>query len=239
MKQLKDSSFGKSYLELLRALVTNPDYICDSRLGSMREIINYSYKCSLDNDWAAFHRRFTHWNHDYAEQFFQWMMAGSTDMEQLAKINPSVRRFMPGSEIPASFSTAYGPRLLKQFDSNIAEFAKPNSRRVVFHILEPGDDFLRFIDTKLEYPCCISLTFFKREAAWNTTCIDVVANFRSSNAYITMIYDAYNISGFAKHFARVFSERYDTEVQLGSLNFQLASAHLYETNLEAAKNLIQ
>jgi hypothetical protein len=238
MKHPKDSSFAKSYLALLRALISEPDYICDSRLGVMCEIIGYSFTSPLVTNWELFNKKFPHWNYEYAQYFYDWMMSGSTDMEILARINPSVRKFMPGAEIPDSFSTAYGPRLLSQWDANMAEMAKNNSRRVVFHILQPGDDFLRAIDTKLEYPCCSNIILYKRQ--WeDITFLDAVASFRSSNAYITMLYDVYNISGFIKAFAESYTEKHGEQIELGFLTFQLGSAHLYDINYQQAINLIQ
>lgn len=246
MKPVKDTNFAVSYLELLNELIQNPDYRCSSRLGNMNEIINYTFKCPLEIDWAKFHEKFPHWNYEYAQAFFSWMMSGSTDMKQLALLNPSVYKFMPGSEIPANFSTAYGPRLLSQFGANLAEFANVNSRRTVFHILDKGDDFIRSVTTNLEYPCCSNIVFFKRNSYDSALpdkparCfVDVVATFRSSNCYITMLYDVYNIANFARAFVKAYEVAYDTALPLtlGTLNMQLASAHLYHTNLEHAKKL--
>lgn len=234
MKPVKDTNFAVSYLELLNSLVQEPDYVCDSRLGFMNEIINYSFKCSMVINWDTFHERFPHWNYEYAKAFFSWMMSGSTDMEVLAKLNPSVRKFMPGSEIPANFSTAYGPRLLGQWGQNLAEIKRENSRRVVFHILQPSDDFLRNIATKLEYPCCSNIMVFKRVGFDAIPTVDAVATFRSSNCYITMLYDMYNIVEFVKAFVRSIGE----DLEFGTISFQLASAHIYHTNIEHAKTLL-
>lgn len=235
-----DTSFARSYTNLLRLLINQPDYICDSRIGEMREIISYSFKCPLKIDWDKFAENFPHWNYAYAKEFFAWMMSGSTNIMELAKYNKNVLNFMPGAEIPANFSTAYGPRIIQQWDGNAAEILKTNSRRVIFFILDKGDNFLRTLDTKMEYPCCSYIQFFKRSNDINNINeIDVIANFRSSNAYITMLYDVYNISMFAEAFIRDV-QFYDTtsHYHLNSLSFQLGSAHLFSSNLEHAKILV-
>jgi len=226
-------------MALLTELIQHPDYVCDSRLGYMNEIINYSFKCEWPHSWEHMNKAFPHWNYAYAQKFCDWMMSGSTDMEELAQINPSVRRFMPGAEIPANFSTAYGPRLLSQLEGNLREIQRDNSRRVVFHILDKSDDFLRDINTNLEYPCCSDIVIFKRDADigfhYN---IDVVATFRSSNAYITMLYDLYNISKFVEAFVTALGRLDTVSYKLNSLSFQIASSHIYANNIEQAKKLI-
>jgi len=76
--------------------------------------------------------------------------------------------------------------------------------------------------------CTLTLQFMLREDR-----LHVIACMRSSDVWLGLPYDAFNFSMLGNILASQLG------VALGTVTFHLGSSHLYETNLDAAKKVLE
>lgn len=157
--------------------------------------------------------------YDYAEEFFQWLMSGETELsEELIKLNPWAQRFVDSTGLPESFSASYGWKIRDQLNMVKLELtSRKESRRAYINILIPDDKFILGVKTTHEFPCTIGLHLFIRD-----NLLHLQVNMRSNNVYSVMPYDVYNFTRLQEHLGNIL------HIELGNYYHQINSAHMYK-----------
>ena len=216
-------NFDSIYRHLLNKIRHSPDYIVESRGGRMYELENVMfvltdpYENLVDSEARAF-------NLDFAEKFYDWIMAGKSDPSELFGVNPNAKNFAENS----GRNTAYGPRILKQFDKVLEELStNEGTRRATISILEPDDIELLGTDTKMEFPCTESVSFKIRNGY-----LDMTVKMRSNCGVKTVCYDTYNFTNlFAEVYSRLCDE-YKMNLEIGEYCVQATSYHFFDKDIE-------
>lgn len=227
-------NFDGLYHSMLRDIYSNCEFRVDGgRIGGSIEVTNLSFELfkPMANVIISEARNF---KFDFAHKFFEWMMSGSTDISLLIPSNDNAKGFMAEGELPDNFSTAYGPRLLRQLDTVMNELRdSKNSRRAIFHILEEGDNVLLGMQTKVEFPCADSVQLMIRENA-----LHMYVNMRSNNMVTTICYDVYNFTNLQWHILMQLEDVYPN-LTMGSYHHRITSAHILDNEINLANKIIE
>ena len=231
-KYIIGETFEEVFKLLNKDVITKYEFETESRIGKCREVGSILVEVLRPELGAVFNdTRINRIDYDYAEKFWEFMIAGGTDAEQAFKEYPNVAKFLakPKTEsLPANFNTFYGPRIAAQMPALIKELKeKENSRRVVFQILQEQDQVLLDADETLEYPCTDSVTFYIREGR-----LYAHTHMRSQNCAVVMQLDFYLMQKFMQHIADKCG------VELGTYSHSIVSAHVFERDLEYVKTFL-
>lgn len=225
-KMFTGDSFESIYIQILNELKTTPEFTPGSRIGSCREITNLSIELYDPRNRFVWNKA-RDMNYEFAMKFFLWMLNGDTDFSYVAGSNANAKNFQDAPKddkaMPANFSTAYGPRIVKQLPYILTELARDKeSRRCVIHILNEGDLDMLGTDTKEEYPCTDSLTFMIRDNK-----LHMYTHMRSNNMVLTFCYDMFNFTMFHEYMLRELHKVYP-DLQLGTYYHNIVSAHYFD-----------
>lgn len=197
------------------------------------EIINLAFEIS-DPEVVEFRNKVRNFKKQFAQQFFDFIMAGGTDASSLFSVNANAQKF---TDDLASRNTAYGPRILAQMPGVIEELkARPSSRRAVITILSSDDQVLlpeKQRGSGMEYPCTVSLIFLIRDGQLN-----LHVAMRSNNMTTTVCYDLYNFIGVQKILLARLREE-GVEVRLGRYYHVCASGHILQNEIDLARQIVK
>ena len=231
-KYIIGETFEEVFKLLNKDVITQYEFVTESRIGKCREVGSILVEVLHPERGAVFNDdRINRIDYDYAEKFWEFMIAGGTDAEQAFKEYPNVAKFLakPKTDsLPANFNTFYGPRIAAQMPALIKELKeKENSRRVVFQILQEQDQVLLDADETLEYPCTDSVTFYIRDGA-----LYAHTHMRSQNCAVVMQLDFYLMQKFMQHIAD------ECGVKMGTYAHSIVSAHVFERDLDYVQNFL-
>lgn len=218
-------SFSDIYHNVLRICMSAPNH----------EIFGLSYELqnplnrSIDNSVRAF-------DTVNAEKFFQWVLAGDPDLTPLKAVTK--RAEMYDREVDGR-NPHYGPRILKQLEEMVHELVdRPLSRRAVVLILDAEDQV--FLSPKrndfntIEYPCCISLTYFVRNNKLYASTV-----MRSQNVCSTIGYDNWNFTRLQETVLSLLNDHYDIPIKLGSYLHYCINAHVIDHEIMRGKDILK
>lgn len=158
-------------------------------------------------------------NYRFAVAEFVWMAFGQRAVEPLSQFNQVMSQF---SDDGITLTGAYGPHIcgLKQ---RVLRKLKddPNTRQAVIVIPRPS-----VYSTKDE-PCTLAFQLLLRGGK-----LHGVLTMRSSDAWLGVPYDAFTFGMLLNCFAG------ELGVEVGRLTMNLASAHLYDRDLDAAQRVL-
>jgi hypothetical protein len=231
-KYIIGETFEEVFKLLNKDVITQYEFVTESRIGKCREVGSILVEVLRPELGAVFNdTRINRIDYDYAEKFWEFMIAGGTDAEQAFKEYPNVAKFLakPKTDsLPANFNTFYGPRIAAQMPALIKELKeKENSRRVVFQILQEQDQVLLDADETLEYPCTDSVTFYIRDGH-----LYAHTHMRSQNCAVVMQLDFYLMQKFMQYIAD------ECGVKMGTYAHSIVSAHVFERDLDYVKNFL-
>ncbi|AJD81858.1 RB69ORF048c hypothetical protein [Yersinia phage phiR1-RT] len=222
---INEQTFEDAFKTAIWNIIENPDFVTDSRIGRCNEIGSMIIRVSDPSSYKFEDPRINRIDYDYAEAFWQFMISGGTDASEAFKEYPNVAKFInkPKSDVlPANFNTFYGPRIAAQLPALLKELKeKPNSRRVVFQILQEQDQALLDSDESLEYPCTDSVTYYIRDGKLYAHC-----HMRSQNCAIVMQLDFYLQGKLMEYIAN------ECGVELGNYTHTMVSAHVFERDFD-------
>jgi thymidylate synthase len=225
-----EMDFHQIWWGLIWDLYKDPDYIVESRGGRMFELENVSFTL-LDPTQNVVKSEARNFNHEFAEKFYQWIMAGKTDPSELFGVNANAKNF---SDENAGRNTAYGPRILKQLPYILDELEKnAGTRRAIISILEPDDCILLDQETKMEFPCTESITFRIRDGKLNA-----LVNMRSNCALKTVCYDTYNFTKLQMHVLKELNDR-GMKLELGTYSVKATSYHFFDRDMDLVKAILK
>ncbi len=229
--------FEDIYVDILRELCYNPEFMPHTRGNNAREIINLSFELSNPYDRIVWNKvRAT--NYDFAIRFFIWMLNGDSDFSYVADVNPNAKNYIDDSkrkdESTAKFSTAYGPRIARQMDVVIEELKRdPGTRRAVISILHEDDLKMLGTNTKDEFPCTESVSFFVRDNKLN-----VHVKMRSNNMVTTLVYDVFNFTMLQEYVLNRLNHVAGTSYKMGTYYHNCGSAHYFSDQHEFVEKII-
>lgn len=232
MIAVKAWTFEEAFKEINDIIIKSPDFVVESRIGHCHEIGSAVIEV-FEPESAIFQdTRINRIDYDYAEAFWKFMISGGTDAVEAFKEYPNVAKFIskPKSDaLPANFNTFYGPRIVAQLPALLKELKeKPNSRRVVFQILESSDQALLNSDETLEYPCTDSVTYYIRDGRLYTHC-----HMRSQNCAVVMQLDFY----LQWKLMNLIAE--ECGVKVGTYTHSMVSAHVFERDFDYVKGFLK
>ena len=155
-----------------------------------------------------------------------WYLNGS---DQLDFIQYYLGRYDTASDDNKTIHGAYGPRLFGSNGQNQIENVlnllrrKPSSRRAAIQLFEARDLVADYKDI----PCTCTMQFMIRNDRLN-----MITYMRSNDAYVGLPHDIFSFTMLQEVMARSL----DTEI--GFYRHSVGSLHLYEPNVEAAKQYL-
>lgn len=226
-KYFISDSFESIYMEMMLAIKNGFEFESAPRNRKTYEIINMSFELTNPYNRLVWNS-VRDVNYVFAQKFFAWMINGSSDFNYLYESNKNAKNFVNESEsgLPKSFSTAYGPRIIQQIPSILKELNHDkDSRRAVIHILENEDKVLYATESKTEFPCTNSFTFFIRNDQ-----LHMHTSMRSNNMIKTVIYDVFNFTMLQEYMLKLLQQTY-SNLTMGSYYQNIVSAHVYESEI--------
>lgn len=224
-------TFEDAFKAVNDLVISEYDFITESRIGECREIGSLCFRVMDPSTYKFEDLLINRIDYKYAEDFWQFMISGGTDAEEAFKEYPNVAKFIskPKSDVlPANFNTFYGPRILAQLPALLKELKeKPNSRRVVFQILQEQDQALLDSDESLEYPCTDSITYYIRNGKLYTHC-----HMRSQNCAVVLQLDIYLQGKLMEYIAK------ECGVSLGHYTHSMVSAHVFERDIKYVESFL-
>ncbi|QXV72403.1 thymidylate synthase [Shigella phage PSD9] len=232
MKHITAVSFENAFKQMNEEILEAPQFAVDSRIGRCYEIGSASVEVLDASTYKFTDPRINRISYDYAESFWKFMISGGTDAAEAFKEYPNVAKFIdkPKSDVlPANFNTFYGPRIVAQLPALLKELKeKPNSRRVVFQILQEQDQALLDSDESLEYPCTDSVTYYIRDGR-----LYAHTHMRSQNCAIVMQLDFYLQGKLMAFIAE------QCGVGLGTYSHTMVSAHVFERDFDYVRGFLK
>lgn len=203
----------------------------ETRLGKAREIKSLSFTITNPTPKMVLRDEDLRIKTEYANTFWDFMISGGTNAEEVFKDYPNVAQFTqkPKSDVlPENFNTFYGPRILEQLPAILKELEdNPSTRRAVIKILDKSDNLLLGSDETLEYPCTDSVTFSIENGA---LCSHV--HMRSQNTLVVFQLDLFLQTKLLEHVAGLLG------LNMGSLSFSMVNAHMYEKDRKYFTSII-
>lgn len=240
-KYFVGDNFEDLYIEMLREIQDAPEFVCSPRGAKTNEITNLSFE--LTNPTARFvWNKARAVNYEFAMKFWLWCVNGDTDFSYVSGSNVHAKEYIDQPKdpkaMPDNFSTAYGPRILKQMPSILAELVRDkDSRRAVMHILNEDDHKMLGTDTKEEYPCADSFSWMIRDNE-----LHMYTHMRSNAMVLTICYDIFNMTMLHEYVWKALRKTYP-DLRLGTYHHNIVSAHYYDREqplvdevLKAAEN---
>jgi thymidylate synthase len=148
-----------------------------------------------------------------------WIAAGHNDVKSMQHFSKLIDRFSDDGE---TFYGAYGPRLDNQWNYLVGKLQDAaDTRQAVATIWTPNPPATK------DYPCTLSWQLLIRHGA-----LHAIVTMRSSDIWLGLPYDFFNFSQLTNMMASTL------KLPAGSLTFNLGSSHLYDRDLDKARQVI-
>lgn len=156
-----------------------------------------------------------------------WYLSGKNDLDFITYY---ISKYDKETEDGVTVYGAYGPRLFSlrneynQIDNiRLLLKKKPTSRKAVIQLFDGSD-----INTDhAEIPCTCTLQFFIRHNK-----LDMFVNMRSNDAFVGLPHDVFSFTMLQEIMARTLS------VEIGEYKHAIGSLHLYDYNIQSAKEYL-
>jgi len=156
-----------------------------------------------------------------------WITGGDNLLAPLTNVNPGMARF---SDDGLTLAGAYGPPFVAQVDYVIKTLVDdPETRQATLTLWRQNPA------PSKDIPCTVAMVFSIRNKKLYSHVF-----MRSSDAWLGIPYDLFSFTMMAARVACEHNVRVPNEqrISLGSLTLTPVSSHLYEENLQAAKDCV-
>lgn len=168
-------------------------------------------------------------NYKFMAAEAHWILTGDDRVETIAPWNKRITDF---SDDGVRFFGAYGPKVVDQLPYVLSTLLSDRQTRraglTIWREKPPA--------TK-DYPCTVAMFFGIRDGLLNNHVF-----MRSNDAWLGTPYDVFNFSMVAHDVCARFNASChlhdQTPIRPGSLYLTAASSHLYETNWQAAREIL-
>lgn len=211
------NNFSDIWLALLQRLHDSPTSVAP-REQQTREIVNVHLTLTDAIENVLIHPQ-RNLSYRFMVAEWLWIWFGRNDVASISQYNRHIAAF---SDNGIDFNGSYGVPIKEQWPRVIETLQRdPSSRQAIIQIYRPPTG-----PTK-DVPCTIALQFLIRNRE-----LHVIATMRSSDVWLGLPYDVFNFSMLGNIMAAQLASR------LGSLSLNLGSSHLYERNVEVARNVL-
>lgn len=158
-------------------------------------------------------------NYHFLVAEWWWIATGRRDVASIAPYCSEIAKFSDDGE---NFFGAYGPPWTSQAQYVVDKLRQdPDSRQALLTIWRQNPPETR------DVPCTVAMQYLNRDGA-----LHAIVTMRSSDCWLGLPYDVFN---FSRLLAMVAGE---LRLQVGSLQLNAGSFHLYERNRAAALALL-
>ena len=168
-------------------------------------------------------------NYPFMVAEWLWIYLGRDDLEMIKYYNANIAKFSDDGE---KFYGAYGPRWRGQIGGCIERLRKdPDSRQAVLALWRESYNRVSnlggYMSTK-DVPCTLVMQYMIRRGK-----LEASVCMRSSDTWLGLPYDLFNFAMLQRCVAA------ELQLQPGPLTLAIGSSHLYDSNLDAAKALVE
>jgi thymidylate synthase len=215
---IQGDSINRVWLHLLSKLYYDPEGKPEPRGLKTHECCGVTVRVNDMRNNILYHPA-RNLNYKFVVAEWLWIAYGRADVATLARYNSQMARF---SDDGLTLGGAYGPRLAPQWQYLVDSISRDYfSRQSVATIWTPVPKNSR------DVPCTISLQMIARDGRLNC-----IVTMRSSDIWLGLPYDCSTFSLLANGLAGVLG------LTPGFLQFNLGSSHLYATDFEKAKRVM-
>jgi thymidylate synthase len=215
---IQERSINEAWMRLLSALYYTPEHKPEPRGLKTHELTGVTLRVNDLRNNLLYHP-VRNINYRFAVAEWLWISYGRADVATLARYNSQMARF---SDNGLTLDGAYGPRLAPQWRYLVDSIAKDYfSRQGVATIWTPNPKSSR------DVPCTVAMQIIARAGK-----LDGLITMRSSDVWLGLPYDFFTFSQLVSGLAGVLS------LEPGYLQFSLGSSHLYATDFERAKAVL-
>ncbi len=233
-------NFTEAYVDIIRDVYNNPEFVSAPRGMKVKEILGYQFKIlnPLHRMLYIPAREFSIY---YVVAELLWYLGGNDSTEWIANYSTFWSKI---SDDGKTANSAYGARIFKphdriakiidstwtQWDYIVKELkSDPDSRRAIIHIRSPQDSILAHLDV----PCTLSLQFFLRNDK-----IHMVTSMRSSDVILGLAYDVPAFTIFQELLALQLSKELGRHIGLGEYTHISGSLHVYERHFKMVEKIL-
>ncbi len=223
-----EDNFNEIYHRMLKDVFLAPNH----------ELTGISY-CLTDPTNVSVENSIRKFNTDNADIFFKWVLAGDPDMTIMKKATKHAEMY--DREVDGR-NPHYGPRIHMQLEELYNELIEnPSTRRATMLILERKDQIFlapkREKRSTIEYPCCISLTYFIRNNYFHANTV-----MRSNNMARTICYDNYNFTHLQMYLLEQLNLKLvllgKQKLTLGNYYHYIVNAHIVRGDVKHAGRIL-
>jgi len=234
-------NFTEAYVDIVKDVYTNPEFISTPRGMKVKEILGYQFRILNPRNRIPYvPGRELSVHYMIAELL--WYLSGNDSTEWISNYSAFWSKI---SDDGKTANSAYGARIFKphsriaanvdeawtQWDYVVNELKNdPDSRRTVVHIRSPQDSIL----ARADVPCTLSLQFFLRNDK-----VHMTVSMRSSDVILGLSYDVPAFTIFQELLALQLTQELGRPIGLGSYTHLSASLHLYERHFKMAEKILE
>jgi thymidylate synthase len=161
-----------------------------------------------------------------------WIVSGDNKVKTIAPYNPNIAKF---SDDGVKFFGAYGPKILAQLHYVVDKLLEDrDSRQAGLTIWRENPPVTK------DVPCTVAMFFNIRQSHYDELELNAHVFMRSSDIWLGVPYDVFNfcmVAYLVCGYLNTFGPQ-NFVVKPGTLHLTAASSHIYESNWEAAKAII-
>lgn len=236
------NSLDELYLNVLRTLVDEPQYICSPRGQKIHEMVPCSFTLADPRRRliAAAPRDV---NYGFAVGEFLWYWNGREDLETMLYYNKRMENF---SDDGITLNSAYGKRIRgfygieslgrTQWQNAVETLLRDHdSRRAVLIVNLPRDEYdANSPRGSKDVPCTLALQFLIRDGS-----LDLHVTMRSNDVVWGLPYDVFSFTLLQECMLLDLNEKLEKKLNLGFYHHTAASMHLYERHFVLAKRSVE
>jgi len=233
-------NFTEAYVDVLKDVYNNPEFISSPRGLKVKEILGYQFRILNPRHRIPYiaSRDFSIY---YAIAELLWYLSGNDSTEWICNYSSFWSKI---SDDGRTANSAYGSRIFKshdriakildsswnQWDYVVNELKSDHdSRRAIIHIRSPQDSILAHLDV----PCTLSLQFFLRNDK-----VHMITSMRSSDVILGLAYDIPAFTIFQELLALRLTKELGRSIGLGEYTHLSASLHVYERHFKMIEKIL-
>lgn len=215
-------SASDQWLEAISNVVTNGVKV-SPRMLSCTEIIGLQTRVDMNAPVMCVMERNLGYRFMAAEA--AWILSGDNRVKTIAPYSKAISKF---SDDGVLFYGAYGPKIRDQVRYAANQLMKdPDTRQAVINIWRENPPITK------DVPCTLSVQFLIRDGK-----LHVIDTMRSSDLWLGWPYDVFNFSMLARYILIYIRQVSGRSYALGNLYLTAGSAHLYDTDIDDAIDLL-
>lgn len=221
-KRIIYNHVNNAWLDKLYEILNDGNTI-NPRGEQTREIIGLDFAFNMEFPILSINERNLGYKFLFAEAW--WILSGRNDVKSIKPYSKVISNF---SDDGVFFRGAYGPMVVEQLSYVIEKLAKDHStRQAVMTIWRPNPPATK------DFPCTVSVQWLIRDGKIH--CLD---SMRSSDIWLGVPYDVFNFTMLTTLIALYLNHHHGTSLELGNFYFHANSGHLYDRNIERAREVL-